>query len=42
MPAKKLKAELFLYLKQIGYTIKPIQGYHDMFIAEYAVVRLSN
>jgi FkbM family methyltransferase len=41
VPAKKLKAELFLYLEQIGYTIKPIQGYPDMFIAEYPVVRLS-
>jgi len=41
VPAKKLKAELFLYLEQIGYTIKPIQGYPDMFIAEYPAVRLS-
>ena len=39
--AKKLKAELFSYLEQIGYTIKPIQGYPDMFIAEYPVLRLS-
>jgi len=41
VPAKKLKAELFLYLEQIGYTIKPIQGYPDMFIAEYPAVQLS-
>lgn len=40
-PAKKLKAELFLYLEQLGYTIKPIKGYHDMFIAEHPVVQLS-
>ena len=33
--AKKLKAELFSYIQDIGYNIKTIQGYNDMFIAEY-------
>jgi hypothetical protein len=41
VPAKKLKADLFSYLEEIGYSIKSIQGYRDMFIAEYNTVRLS-
>jgi FkbM family methyltransferase len=37
--AKKLKADLFSYLEEIGYSIEPIQGYPDMFLAEYKMFR---
>lgn len=39
--AKKLKAELFAYLQEIGYKVNPIQGYPDMFIAESNIIKIS-
>jgi FkbM family methyltransferase len=33
--AKKIKEELLDYLTSMGYTIKPIAGYPDMFLAEH-------
>ena len=35
IPAVKLRNELFDYIHSIGYTITPINGWDEMFIAEY-------
>jgi FkbM family methyltransferase len=33
IPARKLRKELFEYVKSLGYTIRPINHYDEMFIA---------
>lgn len=35
IPSKSLRSELFAYIESIGYTIVPIRGNREMFIAEY-------
>lgn len=35
IPSKSLRSELFAYIESIGYTVVPIRGYSEMFIAEY-------
>jgi hypothetical protein len=34
-PSKSLRAELFEYIESTGYTVIPVRGYSEMFIAEY-------
>jgi FkbM family methyltransferase len=34
LPATRLRSDLFAYLPSIGYTIAPIRGWDEMFIAE--------
>jgi hypothetical protein len=35
LPSKSLRSELFEYIESTGYTVVPIRGYPEMFIAEY-------
>jgi FkbM family methyltransferase len=35
VPSKSLRGELFAYIESTGYTVVPVRGWSEMFIAEY-------